>query len=226
MKRRALTVLAGGLLIAALGGTGASGAAAAETGPSVILSSDGPANLRPCPHVPAQGVSTGECAAIGRLPSGTRVQMQCWIDGDPPRQGQSPRWFWVSVLDGDMAGHAGFVWADLVDPVTQTRTDPCRSDWWNLSDPAAPSIDTRVTVEAGPLAPVGRRYAITLSGFTPNVAVSVACFDSVDQATPFYTFSLVTDGNGAAFTAGQCYSADGPNYWVEAGGITSNIATW
>jgi hypothetical protein len=82
-----------------------------------------------------------------------------------------------------------------------------------------------VGLAQGPAAPQGYRYAITLSGFAANTSVSVSCRDSVDPGG-FYTFGLGTDGGGNASTASYCYSGDGPDHWVVAGGVESNHVTW
>jgi hypothetical protein len=82
-----------------------------------------------------------------------------------------------------------------------------------------------VVLAQGPAAPAGYRYAITLSGFGANSAVAISCRDSV-TAGGFYPFSLSTNASGAAFTQSYCYSGDGPDHWVVAGGVESNHVTW
>jgi len=82
-----------------------------------------------------------------------------------------------------------------------------------------------VTLAQGPAAPSGYRYAIALSGFTPGAPVGVECYDSVSPGG-FYHFSLTTDTEGDASTDQQCYSADGPDHWVVAGGLQSNTVEW
>jgi hypothetical protein len=82
-----------------------------------------------------------------------------------------------------------------------------------------------VTLGQGPAAPAGYRYAVTLDGFGAGQAVSVSCYDSVSPSG-FYTFTLTADGSGHASTASYCYSGDGPDHWVVAGGIESNHVTW
>jgi hypothetical protein len=66
---------------------------------------------------------------------------------------------------------------------------------------------------------------VTLHNFPGNTDITVTCHDSVDPGG-FYTFSLRTDGQGSAFTQSQCYSGDGPDHWVRAGGRESNHVTW
>lgn len=82
-----------------------------------------------------------------------------------------------------------------------------------------------VTLAQGPAAPAGYRYAVQLTGFPANSNVSVTCYDSVSTGG-FYTFTMRTDGGGSAFTQSQCYSGDGPDHWVVAGGLTSNHVQW
>ena len=91
--------------------------------------------------------------------------------------------------------------------------------------PNVPPAQPTVTLAQGPTAPSGYRYALTLSGFGGNASVSISCRDSVNP-NGFYTFTLKTDGNGNSFTQSYCYSADGPDHWVIAGGIESNHVSW
>ena len=88
-----------------------------------------------------------------------------------------------------------------------------------------PGTGGNVTLAQGPAAPAGYRYAIGLSGFPAGTGVSVTCYDSVSPGG-FYTFTLTTDGSGSASTASYCYSGDGPDHWLHAGGIESNHVTW
>jgi hypothetical protein len=90
----------------------------------------------------------------------------------------------------------------------------------------SPSAGVRsVSLGQGPVAPKGYRYAIRLSGFAAGTGVSVSCHDSVDPGG-FFTFTLTTDGAGNASTESQCYSADGPDHWIVAGGVESNHVSW
>lgn len=82
-----------------------------------------------------------------------------------------------------------------------------------------------VSLRQGPVAPAGFRYAVTLGGFAPNSSIGVSCHDSVDPGG-FFSFALATDGAGNAFTESQCYSGDGPDHWVIAGGVESNHVRW
>src|SRR5205823_4254792 len=82
-----------------------------------------------------------------------------------------------------------------------------------------------VSLSQGPSAPQGYRYAIRLSGFPASTSVSVTCYDSVSTGG-FYTFRLGTDAAGQASTQSQCYSGDGPDHWVVAGGHESNHVQW
>lgn len=82
-----------------------------------------------------------------------------------------------------------------------------------------------VFLAQGPAAPAGYRYAVTLNGFSAGSTVSVNCRDSVDPGG-FFTFGLVADGSGHAYTENQCYSGDGPDHWVVANGVESNHVTW
>ena len=83
-----------------------------------------------------------------------------------------------------------------------------------------------VTLAQGPAAPYGYRYAVTVSGFPANTAVSISCRDSVDP-NGFYTFNLATNSSGSGSVSNDCYSGDGPDHWVVANGqISSNHVQW
>ena len=82
-----------------------------------------------------------------------------------------------------------------------------------------------VTLTEGPPAVAGYEYAITLSNFSAEQTVTIECFDSASPSG-FYIFSLTTNSSGDASTASYCYSGDGPEHWVTASGIESNIVTW
>lgn len=94
-----------------------------------------------------------------------------------------------------------------------------------MPDCSAPAAAATVSLAQGPTAPAGYRYAITLDHFSPNSSVSITCYDSVSPGG-FYTFRLGTDSSGHAFTQNYCYSGDGPDHWVTAGGVSSNHVSW
>ncbi|WP_326957588.1 phospholipase A2 [Amycolatopsis sp. NBC_01286] len=111
-------------------------------------------------------------------------------------------------------------------PTPSTSTAPPSTSTTGpvTSAPPAPGPAT-VTLAQGPSSPVGSRYAITLSSFPSNTAVTITCHDSVDSGG-FYTFALTTDSSGGAYTASQCYSGDHPDHWVRADGVESSHVTW
>lgn len=94
----------------------------------------------------------------------------------------------------------------------------------SIAAPPPPGPAT-VGLSQGSPAPAGYWYAITLTGFAAGSSVTVTCFDSVSPSG-FQTFTLTTNGSGAASTSAWCYSGDGPDHWVTAGSVTSNHVTW
>ncbi|SCL56439.1 hypothetical protein [Micromonospora chersina] len=195
-------------------------AAAAPSDPRSVVSSpdSGGANLRTCPNLPNPDDTTNGCGIVDWLPNGTHVMMRCWRDGAAPYERTSPRWFWVTVGEGPKIGWSGYVWSELV--ADQTSTPPCDGPLFQYQ-PDGPKI----WLEPGPAAPHGFRYAITLSGFPANSQVALTCHDSVSPEG-FFSFSLITDESGWAFTERQCYSADGPDHWVTADGLESPPVSW
>ncbi|MCZ2813714.1 SH3 domain-containing protein [Modestobacter sp. VKM Ac-2979] len=217
VTRVALATVGGLATVSALWATGPTDAAADPSHFSVVDA--GPdstgANLRSCPGLPNQGQTTG-CGVITVIPNGTSITMVCWIDGNPPSPGTSPRWFWVR----DGAGQVGYMWSDLV--AQQQPTPFCTDEL--TAWPATPSPS--VILDQGAPVDTGYRYNISLSNFAPQAAVLVECFDSVDSTIPFYTFTSYTDGAGSAVVQDQCWSSDGPSHWVIANGMTSTVADW
>jgi hypothetical protein len=183
----------------------------------ISTGSNDPANLRSCPGLPNAGQVTG-CGVIETLPNGTHVRMICWTDGNPPAAGRSAKWFWVEDVDGPRPGQQGYVWSDLV--TDQVETPEC------TDEPTAPFLGQRaVTLTQGPVAPRGYRYAVSLAGFPVDSDVTVECYDSLSP-DPFYIFELPIDSSGSAFTDDYCYSADGPDHWVDVDGVESNRVAW
>ena len=169
------------------------------------------------------------------IPTDTTVQVTCKLTGFAVADGNT---WWYQIGSGPWNGNY-YASADaffndgetsgslhgtpFVDP--NVPTCGSTSSPPPTTPPTAPPPAPSVQLAQGPVAPQGYRYAITLNSFPAESSVSVTCDDSVNP-TGFYTFSLTTNSTGGAFTQSYCYSADGPNHWVVAGGITSNIASW
>jgi hypothetical protein len=147
--------------------------------------------------------------------------MICWTEGIAPADGQSRKWFYVSVKTGALTGSDGYVWSDLVPD--QMKVPSCQKVSFPLNGSQATS--PQVYLQPGPPAKHGYRYDIQLMNFLPNSDVHVQCYDSIDPGG-FYPFTLHTDSAGLASTASECYSGDGPDHWVKAGGVESNNAIW
>jgi hypothetical protein len=81
------------------------------------------------------------------------------------------------------------------------------------------------TLRRGPTAPAGFWYSVVLRGFTPGRDVPATCYDSVSPGG-FKTFTVRIDSTGAGSAQRGCYSGDGPDHWVRAGGVESNHLTW
>lgn len=192
----------------------------ADDGLSTVSTSSGEdINLRSCPGPAA--VEAHDCGIVERLASQTKVKMVCWSEGTAPSDGSSRKWFYVRVQTGASAGSEGYVWSDLVPD--QVRVPNC--DEVSFPTYGSQASTPQVYLQAGPPAEYGYRYNVQLTNFLPDSDVQVECFDSADP-DGFYTFTLHTDSAGAAATASQCYSGDGPDHHVDAGGVESNNAIW
>lgn len=140
--------------------------------------------------------------------------MNCWVDGGWAEGDYwTNRWFYLPVPE-DNIGTWGYINASVV--ANRHTLPQCNSD---IQTPT-------VTLAQGPVYSGNvYRYAITLSGFPANASVSVECYDSVSP-NGFLHFTITTDGSGNASTQSECYSGDGPDHWVVAGGVTSNHVQW
>lgn len=162
-----------------------------------------------------------------------QVQLECYASGQPIGQYNDSLWYYVlnvtRPVNYDGEANQGMLNAHYInDHQDANVVDAGVPACVNNRPPVGvqpPPPQPAVALAQGPAAPQGYRYAISLSGFAANAAVSVSCRDSVDPGG-FYTFTLQTDTNGQASTAGYCYSGDGPDHWVVANGVESNHVAW
>ncbi len=171
----------------------------------------------PCPQDPYIWSHTSDGANLRSLPedsfpysyigNGTPLNIDCWIDGGwMTGDYRSNIWFHFQDM---FTGPSGYIHASLIA---------------NLH--TIPKCHSLVTLARGPLVSNGiYRYAITLSGFPADTSVSVECYDSVSPSG-FSPFTMTTDGMGNSFEQNKCFSGDGPDHWVVAGGLTSNHVQW
>ncbi len=155
--------------------------------------------------------------------AGERVQLRCYAWGDAVGAFNNTLWYKVLNLTRPTnagVANSGFLNAHYVDDgLVANQIDT------GVPDCSATAAPPSLSLAQGPVAPKGYRYAITLDHFAASSTVSITCYDSVSPGG-FYTFSLSTDGSGHASTASYCYSGDGPDHWVTAGGVESNHVSW
>lgn len=161
-----------------------------------------------------------------RVGAGTWVDVSCKFY-DPTIPSVNPDGYWYRL--------ASAPWNDAYYAPANTfmNGDPWGGSFTHNTDlnvpdcgaAPAPAPAPVVTLAQGPAASTGYRYAVTLSHFNVDSSVTVTCYDSVSP-NGFYTFTLPTDNNGYASSAAYCYSGDGPDHWVQAGGVESNRVTW
>ncbi len=138
-----------------------------------------------------------------RIEAGAWVAVSCKVH-DPTITSANPDGYWYRI--------ASSPWNDQYYAPANTfmNGDPWGGPYTHNTDltsqTAEPLRSLRllrpqgVTLAQGPAAPKGFRYAITLTNFPANSNVSISCHDSVSP-NGFYTFSLATNGSGAANTA-------------------------
>jgi hypothetical protein len=165
------------------------------------------------------------------IPGHTTVQVTCALHGFAVANGNdwwyqigSDPWNNKYYVSADAFYNNGQTSGSLVGtPYVDSNVPVCGSSPPTTSRPS-PS-NPSVSLSRGSAAPSGSWYSISISDFHANSGVSVSCYDSVSPSG-FRTFTMRTDGGGSAATSGQCYSGDGPDHWVVAGGVESNHVAW
>ena len=147
---------------------------------------------------------------------------QCYSAGGPDH--------WV-VADGTTSSHATWT-AQSATSATSTgsslRSAPSSSTGASASTSSTPPAPVRpqaLQLSRGDARGGASWYDIHLRGYPSSAWVTVTCADSVDPGG-FRAFTLATNSSGAATTTRSCYSADGLDHWVTAGGTTSNRVRW
>lgn len=221
--RRGVAALVGVLsVVGAVLVAGPPGAAAAG-GPvfTVMNTSETPPDgvwFRRSPHTADTDGITGHGVYRGE-----RVELECYAWGDSVGQYNDKLWYYALNVSRPTNGgvtNQGFLNAHYINDGKAANVVDA-----GVPDCSAPKSEPTVSLAQGEPAPAGYRYAITLDHFAANSGVSVTCYDSV-STSGFYTFTLTTDAAGHAFSQSYCYSGDGPDHWVVAGGTTSNHVTW
>lgn len=169
-------------------------------------------------------------AAGPQIAAHQTVQIACKITGFTVADGNtwwyqiaSAPWSSNFYVSADAFYNNGATSGTLIGtPFVDSAVPDCAG---NIGGSTGTKPSPSVTLSQGPVAPAGFRYAVSLAAFSPNTRVSITCYDSVSPGG-FYTFSLTTNSNGAASTQSYCYSGDGPDHWVVAGGIRSNSVAW
>ncbi|MGH3794338.1 MAG: hypothetical protein ACRDSP_05565 [Pseudonocardiaceae bacterium] len=125
------------------------------------------ASLRGCPAAVDQAQaqqSSVTCLPIDRLANHTLVTMRCWIDATGsyavPAGFTSPRWFYVTEVNGLHPGYSGYLYSGMIPPVQQVITPHCNDQilsaypLWGpktASTPLTLTIDGTCTADGGTL---------------------------------------------------------------------------
>ncbi len=230
-RRKSFTAAVAGLCLVLGLAAATTGPASAATGPvyTVMNTSESPPDgvyFRPGPD------TSGPTPAYGLgVFMGEQVQLQCYAFGQAIGPYNNTLWYYsLNVsrpVNYDGQSNQGMINAHYINDgqaanVVDAGVPACIN---NLPPASAPAAAPVVSLAQGPAAPFGYRYAITLSGYPANSSVSIVCYDTVSPGG-FEPFTLTTDSNGNAFTQAYCYSGDGPDHWVVAGGVESNHVSW
>jgi hypothetical protein len=160
---------------------------------------------------------------LDHFPANSSISVSCY-------DSVSPGGFYTFNLGTDSSGHAfteSYCYSgDGPDHwVVANGVQSNHISWGSSGGGSTPPGAATARLSQGRAATAGYWYGITLTGFAPSVGVSVTCYDSVSPGG-FITFSLRTDASGSASSQASCFSGDGPEHWVVAGGIESNHLTW
>jgi hypothetical protein len=120
------------------------------------------------------------CVVLERLPSGTPVQMLCWVSTYEPAKGQSAKWFSVTIGAGpgvraEAVGETAWVWSDYVSQ-PQPKVGAC-DHIGHEKDPAPtypPPPPDLVFAIHGSCTTAGGTLTSTSSGFTPGGLLDIS----------------------------------------------------
>jgi hypothetical protein len=226
-KLVAAVAVAGCIVGLAVGSSSSAGAASGPIFP-VMNTSETPPDGVWFRNSPSTG-DTDRATGHG-VYAGDRVQLQCYAWGEAVGAYANRLWYYVNnvtrpTVSSNGQPNVGYLNAHYVNDGQPANVVDAGVGQCGAAPPPPPAPTPAVSLAQGPAAPVGYRYAISLAGFAANTAVSISCRDSVNPGG-FFTFSLTTNGAGGASTQSYCYSGDGPDHWVVAGGVESNRVSW
>ncbi len=148
------------------------------------------------------------CLPVDRLANHTMVTMRCWVDatGDYaiPAGFNSPRWFYVTEVNGVHPGYSGYLYSGMIPPAQQVRTPRCTSQiladypFYGQQPTPAPltlTITGTCTTDGGTL-------TSRTSGFFPGAT--------------YFTDATYPDGSGYPGLGGESVTArpDGTVPWA------------
>jgi hypothetical protein len=115
-------------------GAGEIAVPASSTPPDSLIGNSpvGYANMRGGPCVAQNPSEDSVCFIVDSLPVNTPVLMRCWLDTQPPSSSfTSPRWFYVTDIDGDPQ-NSGWVYSAYV--IDQISTPNCNAAQYVFQD--------------------------------------------------------------------------------------------
>ncbi|WP_327314181.1 hypothetical protein [Streptomyces sp. NBC_01235] len=159
--------------------------------------------LRGCPAAMDQKAAQDAsvtCLPMERLRTGTSVTMRCWTDSQGeysvPEGFSSPRWFYVTDVDGPHPGWSGYVYSDLVDDqiVTPACTPQILARYPFHPHPDPEPVVLRIT---GSCTTEGGTLSSTSSGFEPGgeYYISASYPDGTDYPLDKDTTTARQDGS-------------------------------
>lgn len=161
--------------------------------------------------------------------NGDNIELLCWTLGSTvPPYNNNTLWYNARIVSGRGLGtgfvNDHFIYTGINEPnIVEPGVPRCGSS--PPPPPPVPASQPTVTLSQGPVAPSGYRYAISLTGFPAFSSIQVACYDTASPSG-FWFFPMQADSGGSAYTQSECYSGDGPDHWVRAGGFESNHVSW
>lgn len=165
-----------------------------------------------------------------QIPSNATVQIACVTSGLAVQDGNT-NWYLIAsapwsnqyYVSADAFYNNGATSGSLVNtPYVDSAVPACSGSGIGAGGTKpAPAV----TLTQGPAASNGYWYAISLNNFPANSTVIVTCYDSASPGG-FQPLPLTTSGAGTASEQNYCFSGDGPDHWVVAGGAQSNHVSW
>ncbi len=198
-----------------------------------VAVTDDPAGvaLRGCPAAMDQKAvqnASVTCLPMERLRTGTRIAMRCWTDSRGeyavPKGFSSPRWFYVTELDGPHPGWSGYVYSELVgdQTVTPVCTPQILARYPFHPHPDPEPVLLQIT---GSCTTDGGALSATSSGFEPGLEYYVSASYPDGRDYPLDKDTTTARADGSVPWSWPCAGDPAGTYTTQIGTMDGRVST-